>query len=372
MVKVEAVKTKRDLRGFIKLPWRLYQNDKYWVPPLFSERYETLDQQRNPFFEHSQMQLFVARVDGVVVGRVGAIRNHLHNQVHRDRVGFFGFFESTHEPEIARQLLEAVTCWLARTGCDRVRGPVSPSTNDECGLLVDGFEDQPRFLMPYNPKYYAELIEGAGFQTTKQLWAYKIRRTDILQSERIRKISKIAHERYDLRIRPLNMKSLATELGTIRGLYNQAWSKNWGFVPITEAEAAFMARRLKMLIEPSLVLFAEVSGKPVGVAFVMLDYNEILKDVGGRLLPLGWIKLLTRRGRIKWVRLLLIGVLAEWRTCGIDAALYYELAQSAGRLGIELCEGSWVLEDNFRMNRIMPTLGAEIYKRFNLYEKVLQ
>lgn len=371
MVTIEAVKTKRDLKNFVTLPSHLYRNDRYWVPPLLSERYETLDQHRNPFFQHAKMEMFIARVNGVVVGRVAAILNHLHNEVHQDRVGFFGFFECANDPVIANQLLGAAATWLVQSGCDRVRGPVSPSTNSECGLLVQGFEDQPRFLMPYNPSYYAGLIEAAGFQTTKQLWAYRITPTNVLRSERIRKLAERARQIHGLVIRPLNLRSTAHELLTIRTLYNQAWSQNWGFVPITEAEAAFIARRLEKLIEPSLVLFAEVAGKPVGVALVMLDYNEILKDLGGRLLPLGWIKLLTGRSRIRWVRLLLIGVLSDWRSSGIDAALYYELAESADRLGIELCEGSWVLEDNFRMNRIMPTLGAEVYKRFNLYEKVL-
>jgi hypothetical protein len=371
MLTVEPVSTKRQLREFIEFPYRLYRHDKHWVPHLFSERYETLDQRSNPFFKHAQIQLFVARRNDSLVGRVAAIQNLLHNQVHNDRVGFFGFFECTKDPEVSQRLLEAGAKWLEDRGCDRMRGPASPSTNDECGLLVEGFGDRPRFLMPYNPEYYVELIEAAGFRKARQLWAYKIERANVLRSKRIRRLAEIARDRYGVRIRPLNMNSIASELATIRSVYNEAWSKNWGFVPITEAEADFLARRLKKLIEPDLVLFAEVSGKPVAVTLVMPDYNEILKDLGGHLLPFGWLKFLTQRRRIDWLRLLLIGVLEPWRSRGIDAALYFELARNAERLGFNLCEGSWVLEDNFRMNRIMPALGGEVYKRFNLYEKVL-
>jgi GNAT superfamily N-acetyltransferase len=313
------------------------------------------------------MQLFVARRAGVPVGRIAAIHNRLHNAVHHDRTGFFGFFECVDDAKIAGRLLQMAAAWLAGHGCTEMVGPVSPSTNDECGLLVEGFDDRPRFLMPYNPPYYPLLMERAGLTVVKRLMAYRLRVSRVLASDKIRRVARIAQERHHLSLRQVNMQQFEEELRTVRRLYNAAWSGNWGFAPITEAEAEFMAQRLKRLVDPSLVIFAEVGGEPVGLALVMRDYNELLQRLDGRLFPFGWMKLITGRKRIEWLRLLLIGVLPEWRTRGIDAALYYQMAQNADRMGIELCEGSWVLEDNEAMNRILPALGGEVYKRFHLY-----
>lgn len=366
-VAVERVAGSRAREAFIRLPQQLHGCDPHWVPHLLMERRELLDPRRNPFFEHARAELFLARRGAEVVGRIAAIRNDLHNSVHGDRVGFFGFFECIDDQDVACQLLDAARGALRGFGLDRMRGPVSPSTNDEAGLLVEGFDDSPRFMMPYNPPYYRRLLEHAGLAVEKQLLAYRIERSTVLASAQIERVARIARERYGLQVRQLNMQRYAEEIRLIRQLYNAAWQDNWGFVPITEAEAGRMAKNLRMLMDPSLVLFAEVHGEAVGVALVMHDYNRILAGLGGKLLPFGWWKLLTGRRRIDWLRLLLIGVLPQWRQRGFDAALYLDIAKNSVALGIERCEGSWVLDDNERMNRILPALGGEVYKRYNLY-----
>lgn len=366
-VSVERVVGRRAREAFIRLPWTLHRADPHWVPPLLMERRETLDPSRNPFFRHGDMALFLARRGNEVVGRIAAIRNDLHNETHQDRVGFFGFFECIDDQAVADLLLDAARAALRGFGMQRMRGPVSPSTNDEAGLLVEGFADSPRFLMPYSPPYYRRLLEQGGLVLEKQLLAYQIERAKVLASAQIEHVARIAYARHGLTLRPLNMQRYGEEILLIRQIYNAAWKDNWGFVPMTEAEAQRMAKNLRALVEPSLVLFAEVRGEAVGVALVMHDYNRILAKLNGKLFPFGWTKLLTGRRHIDWLRLVLIGVLPRWRQRGFDAALYLQIAKNSVALGIERCEGSWVLEDNERMNRILPALGGHIYKRYNLY-----
>lgn len=374
-VAIEPVRDRRSREAFIRLPAQLYRNDPFWVPHLLMERRETLDPARNPFFEHGRVELFLARRGGEIVGRIAAIRNNAHNAAHHDSVGFFGFFECIDDQAVADRLLHAAKEAVRRFGLHHLRGPVSPSTNDEAGLLVEGFDDRPRFMMPYNPPYYRRLIENAGLQVDKQLLAYKIERDKVLASGQISRVARIARQRHGMTLRPLDMRRYRDEIHLIGRLYNAAWSENWGFVPITAAEIERMAKNLRALVQPSLVQFAEVPGdngpEPVGVALVLPDYNAVLSKLDGRLLPFGWARLLAARRApyrsIDWLRLLLIGILPQWRQRGFDAALYQEIARNSVALGVKTCEGSWVLEDNTRMNRILPTLGGEVYKRYNLY-----
>ncbi len=370
-ITIKVVTSKKQLNRFIQFQYQLYKDSPYWVPPLRKQYAEIFNRDRNPFFQHGDMELFLCFKGnrGEIIGRVAAIKNDAHNRLYKDRVGFFGFFECINDREVGRKLLDSVGKWLRDQGFEIMRGPVNPTTNDECGFLVEGFDDFPRLLMPYTHNYYPNLMESCGLKKAKQLLAYKIETSKILALSKVKRVRDIAIKRNQLHIRPVNMKDFLREVKIITDIYNQAWSGNWGFFPISNSSAELMAVNLKRLVEPSLVLIAEVKEKPVGIIMVMYDYNAVLKKMRGRLFPFGFLHLINARKKISWLRLLLIGVLPGWQRKGIDAALYYEAARNARKLGVEFCEGSWVLEDNDAVNRLAPSLGADVYKRYNLYHE---
>lgn len=370
-IEITKISSERELMTFIKLPWRIYKNDAYWIPPLIMDRKKILNINKNPFFKHAEIQLFLAKKNNEVVGRIAAIKNDLHNQHHNDKVGFFGFFECINDQEVANKLFDFAKEWLRDKGFTIMRGPANPSSNDEYGLLVQGFNDSPRILMTYNPEYYTKLCESYGFTKAKDLLAYKLETDKVLSSEKMKRVAEIAQQRSGLKISQLSMKNFDKELEKVKYVYNKAWAPNWGFVPMTNEELDAMAKDLKSIVEPSLVLFGEIEGKLVGFALVLLDYNYIFKQMNGRLFPFGIIKLFTQKKNIKWSRIITLGIIPEFQKRGLDAVFYYEIVKRAAKLNVFLGEASWVLEDNDMMNRGLEVLNAIPYKKYRIYETTI-
>jgi hypothetical protein len=370
-IEIIKISSEREIMTFIELPWRIYRDDTYWIPPLIMDRKKILNINKNPFFQHAEIQLFLAKKDNEVVGRIAAIKNDLHNQHHNDKVGFFGFFECINDHEVANQLFDFAKEWLKNKGFTTMRGPANPSSNDEYGLLVQGFNDSPRILMTYNPEYYIKLCESYGFTKAKDLLAYKLETDKVLSSEKMKRVAEIAQQRSGLKISQLDMKNFDKELEKVKYVYNKAWAPNWGFVPMTNEELDAMAKDLKSIVEPSLVLFGEIEGKLVGFALVLLDYNYIFKQMNGRLFPFGIFKLFTQKKKIKWSRIITLGIIPEFQKRGLDAVFYYEIVKRAAKLNVFLGEASWVLEDNDMMNRGLEVLNAVPYKKYRIYETAI-
>lgn len=364
-VEVFPVTTDRDLHAFLHLPWRIYQDDPHWVPPLLFEQRQLLTGQ-HPFFEKAEIQLFLARQGDEVIGRIAAILDHHFLEFHQEPVGFFGFFECLNDGTIAEGLLGATQEFLRGKGMRAIRGPVNPSMHNPCGLLIDGFESPPVFLMPYNPSTYQDLLERAGCRKAKDLLAYTLR----IWPEPPPKVLRSAEEarRRGIRVRPLVLKRLGEEIHIIRELYNAAWHRNWGFTPMTQAEAQWMAKNLKPLILPSLTLIAESEGNPVGFVMLLPDYNQALRHLNGRLGPLGLLKFIWYRRQIRDVRLLLLGIKPEYRGKGVDSLLNLTAFHALKKEGFIHAEMSWMLEDNWIVLRIAERFGGTLYKRYRIYE----
>lgn len=379
-VRIVPVETEEQRRAFVRFPWRLYRNDPYWVPPIFGDRLKLLTPGRHPFYEHARLQLFLAMAGQEVVGTIGATINHRHNEVHGDSVGFFGFFEVIKDYAVADALFDAASNWLRDQGMTAIRGPENPSQNEECGLLVDGFDMPPVVMMTYNPRYYQEFIERAGFQKAQDLYAWDIR-TDIFDYNvqklpaKFLRVAEQARQREGLVVRKIDLKQFDQEVERAKVIYNSAWEKNWGFVPMTDHEIEHLGQELKMILDPDLVYLAEVDGRPVGISLGIPDVNQALLKARPQpntwSLPLTLIKFLWYRRRIDTFRLMIMGVVPEYRTLGIDAVFYVETAREAFRKGYRRCEMSWILESNEMMNRIIERLGGRIYKTYRLYENPL-
>ena len=367
-IDIRPVQSPRDLERFIDLPWRLYARDRMWVPPLRSDVRMMFDTQRNPFFAHATVQAFLAVADdGRVAGRIAAIDNHAHVDFHGESAGFFGFFECEESTGIANALFDAAERWLAARGLTILRGPMSFSTNDECGSLIDGFDTPPRVLMPHNPRYYATLYDAAGFSKAKDLLAYEL--PSEKTPDRLTRGVEIIRKRRGFVVRTLRMQEFDAEIRRVWEIYNAAWEKNWGFVPMTWDEMAHMAKQLKPVVKKDLVFFVEAEGKPVAFAIALPDLNQALRHANGRLFPFGAIAIWWKIRSIDAVRVLTLGIREGYRASGIDTLLYYELFEAARRLGYGVGELSWILEDNVAMRAPLERVGAQITKRYRIYER---
>ncbi len=367
-IEVFPVRNNKDFKAFLRFPWKIYKDDPNWVPPLLIEMKEKLNRRKNPFFEHAEMELFLAREGEETVGRIAAIIDHRHNEYHREKVVFFGLYESVNDPEVARVLLETVAAWGKERGMDILRGPMNLSMNDECAFLLEGFDRPPVIMMPYNPPYYNELMEKSGLTKAKDLYAFLMTR-DHETMEKVRAVIEKIRKSTNFSLRTVNMKKVYEETRKIADIYNQAWSKNWGFVPWTEKEMDFMARRLKAFADPELVIFALHEGREMGFAFGLPNYNEIIKGLNGRLFPFGILKLLFNRKKIKGMRAIVFGVLPQVQHTGLAYLLYDELERRAKAKGYQWAETSWQLEDNEAINRFTTSIGGRIYKKYRIYEK---
>ena len=366
-ITVRPVLSKRDEMRFIRFQWVPYKGNSYWVPPLIMDRKKLIDRKNNPFYRHAAMELFLAERDGEPVGRIGAIINDNHNKEHGENIGFFGFFECVDDQDVANALFNSARQWIAARGAEAIRGPASPSVNDDYGLLIDGFDKSPAILMVYNPPYYQKLIEGYGFRKAKDVYAYYLRQ-DTVMSDKLVRISEIVKKREGLVFRTLNLKEFDRDAATIRELYNKGWARNWGEVPMTEDEFNYVAKDLKSIVDPNVVIFAELKGKAVGFSLSLPDLNMVLKDnKSGRLIP-GLVRILLFRKRINFMRIVILGVLPEYLNTGIGGALFYE----TGRRGIERGyihgEASWVNEDNVMMNRGAELMNGEKWKTYRIFE----
>jgi GNAT superfamily N-acetyltransferase len=371
-ISVRPVSGAADVRTFIKLQWKFYKDDQNWVPPLLMDRRKLLNTKKNPFFRHSEIQLFIAERNGEAVGRIAAIVNSNHNAIHHDKVGFFGFFEAINAQEVADALFDAAAIWLRSKGMDTMRGPLNPSINDEIGLLIDGFDRPPVILMTYNPRYYPLLMEGYGFKKAKDLYAYLLRNEQVL-TPKLERGQKLVRDRYGVTVRNLDFKDLARETVILKEMYNRIWEANWGAVAMTDAEFDFLAKDLAQAVGKfkDLVFVLEKDGEPIGFTLCLPDLNQVLRhNESGALLP-ALYHLLTRRKHIDLCRIVVLGVLPHYRGKGFDAVMYYEVLTRAAAHNIFLGEASWVLEDNEMMNRGAKMMNAERYKTYRIYDAAI-
>jgi GNAT superfamily N-acetyltransferase len=372
-IEVALVASRKDRDAFIKFPWQIYKDDPAWVPPLLVERKGFLDRKRHPFYLHGDATLFLARRGGEIVGRIMASDDPNYNALHQSNVGCFGLFETIDDPEVAAALFRAAADWLRRKGRDEIMGPIDYSTNYVCALLIDGFQHPPTILTSHNPPYYAELIEACGFTKAKDWYAWLF--LDFSRpTERLRKIATARAGKHGVTIRPINPKKIVEESQHLHAIYDQAWQKNWGFVPFTKAESEYMAREMKPLIVPRSILIAEVGREPVGFAICIPDINVALRRINGRLtsfgLPIGLIKLLYYRAKIRLVRFIALGVVEKYRRAGIAEMLVLQMMDEVSKRG-SIGELSMTLEDNFMVNRFVEALGATRYKTYRIYRRSL-
>ncbi len=366
-IEIAAVADKKALNDFVELPFTLCRNEPHWVPPLRIAVKELLDRKKHPFYSNAQAEFFLARRGGRVVGRIAAILDHAHNRFHEEDAGFFGFFECEDDPDAARALLDCARAWVTERGARLLRGPVNPSTNYECGMLVEGFDLDPMVMMTWNPPYYPKLMEQAGLVKAKDLLAY-LSNANTIGTSKIDRVADKALSTNGVRIRPINMKDFQADVGRVWEVYGAAWARNWGFIPMSREEFYQMGKEMKMILKPELVLIGEVGDKVVGFALALPDVNQALKRAGGSLFPTGLLKILYYQRLIKNVRVLALGVVEEYRASGLAAGFYATLVRNARKLGYGDCEMSWILEDNVLMNRSLEAMGAKRYKTYRIYE----
>lgn len=369
------VQSKADLKAFLELPWQIpaYREDPNWVPPLIGELAKVLDKKKHPFHQHAESAYFIARKNNEVVGRITAQINRLSNEFHEEKVGNFGFFECIDDAEVARALLDTAYEWVKERGMATLTGPLNFSTNDEFsspGVLVDGFDTPPVIMMSHNPAYYGGLIEQAGFVKMKDLYSYWCDMTE--PDERLFRVFERVRDAANVRLRTLDMKHLDEEIDRIKQIYNSAWERNWGFVPMTEAEFDHMAESIKPVVNPRLCIIAEIEGEPVGFALQLPDYNVAFKHMNGRMLPFGWAKFLWHKRKIRQTRVITMGVKTEHRKKGIDSLLIAQLQIESSKYDMPRGECSWILEDNMPMRRGMERVNGVLYKTYRVFEKPIE
>lgn len=374
-ITVRPVSSRSELRQFIDLQFELYRGNPYWVAPLRRDVSHSLTPSKNPFFEHGKIQPFLATDGrGEVVGRIAAIINGMHLKKYEDANGFFGFFECIEDYDVAHALFERAAEWLREQGMRGVRGPANPSLNDIAGLLVDGFDRQPAVMMPYNPPYYQDFIERYGFARAMTMWAYYVHKKYVQIEKMRRGVELVKRRTPGLTVRTIDMSRFDEEANTILNIYNEAWSKNWGHVPMTENEFAALAKMMKQVVDPRIVFVVEDAGKPVAFAIALPNLNLALRHIpNGRLLPLGLPKLLAYStfGGVYECRNLLMGVLPEYKGKGLDALMNLELIQRGPEAGYDACEMSWVLDANQVLKNSLVAMGAVVDKQYAMYEKSL-
>ncbi|HWN64698.1 MAG TPA: GNAT family N-acetyltransferase [Candidatus Binatus sp.] len=373
-IEISQVSSRRDRDAFIKFQWLIYANDPAWVPPLIIERKTFLNRKRHPFYKHGDAALFLARKEGKIVGRIMASDDPNYNSLHQTNVGCFGLFESIDDHDVAGALFDTAAGWLRKKGRTEIMGPIDYSTNYVCGLLIDGFQFPPTILTAHNPRYYPQLIESCGFSKAKDWYAWWFADPSKAVAQ-LRRLAARSQKRWPARLRPANLKNVRDESRRLREIYNQAWEKNWGFVPFTQAEIEFMTKELKPLLVPEFAWIAEIGNEPVGFTLCLPDINVVLRQLNGRLarfgLPIGLVKLLFYKRRIQKGRLIALGVVEKYRRTGIAEMLVLRVMEETMiKRGIT-GELSMTLEDNFMINRFLETIGAERYKTYRIFEKTM-
>ncbi|AXE18703.1 hypothetical protein DR864_13550 [Runella rosea] len=373
MIRVASVDSKKELGQFIDFPHDLYRDDKNYVPELFIAQRDMLTPGKHPFHEHSTVKPFLAYSNLRIVGRIAAIFNRNHNTFTGRKDGFFGFFDCIDDQEVADALIKQASEWLKSQGAEQLNGPVNFSTNDPSGLLVEGFDRPPMAMMPYNAPYYEKLLLKTGLRKKTDLLAYELEVSN--SNDRSIKLLDTLQQRLKragITIRKVNLKDFKNEVVKIRDVYNSAWDKNLGFVPMTDNEFDYLAKDLKLILDPNYCIVAEKDGKFVGFALGIPDINQVLINIKrGRLLPTGIFKLLFQKKNITRIRVLTLGVLEGYRKMGIEACLYGTIIKNTYGTKITGGECSWMLEDNYLMNHAIEQINGKLYKRYRLYEKEL-
>ena len=373
MKRIEEVKSKKQLAHFIDFPHDLYKDDPNYVPELFIAQRDLLTPGKHPFHEHSSLRPFLAYDDDKIVGRICAIHNVNSNEFNHSSDGFFGFFDCVNDQEVANLLFATAEKWLKEKGLNTMIGPVNFSTNETCGLLVEGFDKPPVLMMTYNYPYYQQLIENAGLNKRVDLLAYE--HYTAAYNDRSEKLLDALQTRLKNRgitIRKVDLKNFDREVAQIHEVYNSAWDRNLGFVPMTKAEFAYLAKDMKLALDPDFVHVAEHDGKIVGFSLTMPDLNQVLIKVKrGRLLPTGIFKILLGKKKINGLRTIALGVVEGYRKMGIESVFYGLITSNAKKKGIKSDESSWILEHNELMKRGVESIGGEVYKKYRLFEKAI-
>ncbi len=370
-MEIIQVTTRKQKKQFIDFPHDLYEGDPNYVPAIYLDQKQVLNPKKNPFFLHSKADLFLAIRDRKIVGRIAAIRNNNYNEFAKENVGYFGFFDVINDFSVAEALLQKAIDWVKAENLEAIYGPTNFTTNETAGVLVDGFDRPPVVWMTYNKPYYGEFLERLGFGKRMDLYAYRLPTKEVSQksldlSARIEERLK----RKGITIRTVNMKKFKEEVNDIRSIYMDAWGENWGFVPPTQEEFDELAVGIKMIINPEIVYVAEHEGKKIGFFLCLPDINQIMiNQKRGRIIPFGALKLLFRRNRVSILRVLLLGVVPEYRKMGIEGIFYAKSIRYAQENNVEAGEGSWVLENNEMMNKGMVNMGGHIYKTYRIYER---
>ncbi len=374
-VTVRPVASARDRKRFVDFQYEQYRGNEHFVPPLRMDLEKTLDPKKNPFFEHGSMRLLLAEdASGQVVGRIAAIVNGMHLKKYDDGNGFFGFFECAEDYAVAEALFDAAAAWLRAQGLRGVRGPTNPTMNDVAGLLVDGFDREPSILMPYNKPYHQDFLERYGFTRAMTMWAYYVHKKYVKTDKMARGVEIVKRRNPGVSLRPLDMKRFDQEAEAILDIYNDAWSRNWGHVPMTPNEFKKLAKDLKQVVDPRMVFLLEDEGRPIGFSISLPNLNLALRHLkDGRLLPLGLPKLLAYSsfGAIYEVRMPLMGVRREYQSRGLDAVLVYETIVQGPRIGYDACEMSWVLDVNHVLRNSLVSMGGVVDKEYAMFEKTL-
>ena len=371
-IAIEIVSSKSQQREFVRMLWDHYASDPHWVPPLIMNQEENLGFRKQPFYESNKIRCFLARKRGKVVGRIGAIVNHGHNQRYDEKRGFFGFFESVNDGGVANALFDSAAEFLSSEGMHSVRGPVNPSLNYDIGCLVEGFDSPPTFMMTHNHAYYDQLITGYGFEKVEDAYSF-VGTTSMLDTidPKLAFVIEEVKRRFNVTVRPLNRKNFREEVLLFLHIYNRSLEGTWGFVPMSEPEVEHMANGLRMLLEPDLTSFIEVEGKPVGAGLGLLDYNPRIKAINGRLFPFGFLKLLLGRRKIDRVRLISTNVLPEWQRWGLGLVALERMLPDCLARGITTAEFSWVLESNHLSRGSLERAGVARDKTYRIYDKDL-
>jgi hypothetical protein len=376
-VSIRPVRTRRELKRFVKVPFHLHRQSPQWVAPLIFERMQFLDRRKNPYFEHAEAEYFLAERDGEPLGRVTAQVDGRWDEFQGGSDAMFGFFEAANDPELARALIGAAADWARGRGRARILGPLDFTTNDEVGILIEGHERRPRILQPWHPPYYGELLEQCGFEKAMDLLMWELQFGQLKEGDRFDPAIHAAAEKAlndeDIVIREMRKRDMANEVRRFSEVYNDAWGDNWGFVPVTDAEAEFQAKNLKQVLDEEWAFIAEKDGEPIGAGLTLPDINQVLAKMNGRLLPFGWLRFLLGRRKVDQCRVFALGVKRAYRHTGVGAGLYLKnLAAGAGPSPIDGGEMGWVLETNEPMNRALEGMGGTVVKRYRIYEKTIQ
>jgi GNAT superfamily N-acetyltransferase len=359
-----------DKKAFVNFDYVIYKDMPHWVAPLRMDVNQRLNPKKHPFYKTAAIKAFLAYRGEKIVGRIAAIDNFQYNEFHGSKIGFFGFFESIDDQKVVDALLQKVEEYHIHAGNKFLHGPVNPSTNYESGLLIEGFDDPPKIMMIYNPPYYVDLLEGYKMSLEMKMFAYHLKKNGVTANDKLLRVKDYALTRAKCSLRLIDPGNMKVEIENIKKIYNKAWENNWGFVPMTDPELDLMANELKLILDPSLApMIVNEHGEVIAFALALRDINQITKSFNGNLFPFNFLKLLFGKSKINWARVLLLGILPEYRGKGLDAALYYEIIKNGFKLNIDNAEASWILESNEAMNKGIQVVNGEKYKTYGIYQK---